>query len=152
MIRVCLFLLGFLSIHCAVEGSERWDIRSGPSARGFVTRYAFYDHEVQCIRGEVVIQDGAHVSTVYEIIYKKEAVAQVAMAPGYENPKIVLLQHARQYEGTYRGRPITWLHVWDRIHRRVPLPGSGFYVIDPDGHIRKPKPEELIAIQESQRK
>ncbi|MDF7801721.1 hypothetical protein P4C99_19745 [Pontiellaceae bacterium B1224] len=116
-----------------------------------VTTYTCYDDDVECIKGEVVLSGDSHLSTTFQIIYQGEAVAWASKKPGYDQPRIILVKHASQHEGVYQGRPFIWINVWDRIDRRAPLPGSGHYIIDSDGHIRKPKPEERIAIWESQK-
>ncbi|WFB35229.1 hypothetical protein P3T73_13770 [Kiritimatiellota bacterium B12222] len=108
--------------------------------------YTGLDRKEVCILGNVVLKNDVHTSAHFKIIYKNEVVVEAIKLPADKDARITIHKNARQYEGVYRGAPMVWVHVWDRALRPAPLPGEGFYVIDPDGHIRKPKPEERTVI------
>jgi len=111
-----------------------------------------YEGDVLCVTGQVVPTHDVQLSTRFEIRYKGETAVRITMTPGLAAPHIETIQDASFCNFEYRGEARISVRLWDGVLRVAPLPGEGPYVIDPDGHVRIPKPEELAAIWASERK
>jgi len=133
------------------EPTYRIDVERKPMENGWATTYVIYEGGVTCVAGRVAVSNEVHVSAQFDILYKGEVAARTMRTSDAGDPQITLINNARKGKAEYCGVKFTWIRLWDRIARRVPLPGEGPYVVDPDGHVRIPKPEELLAIWRAER-